>query len=58
MSLPSFVPATRAAAAGRRTPFGTSPPDEGVPAAAYIDALRERGVVIEETRLEGAAANG
>ncbi|MFL5542880.1 MAG: saccharopine dehydrogenase family protein [Longimicrobiaceae bacterium] len=36
---------------------GVWTPDEGVPAAAYIAALRERGVEIRETRLQGAAAN-
>jgi lysine 6-dehydrogenase len=36
---------------------GVWTPDEGVPAAAYIAALRERGVEIRETRLAGAAAN-
>ncbi|HEX8905739.1 MAG TPA: saccharopine dehydrogenase C-terminal domain-containing protein [Longimicrobiaceae bacterium] len=36
---------------------GVWTPDEGVPADAYIQALRERGVDIRETRLQGAAAN-
>jgi lysine 6-dehydrogenase len=36
---------------------GVWTPDEGVPADAYIQALKQRGVEIRETRLEGAAAN-
>ena len=36
---------------------GVWTPDEGVPAAAYIDALKQRGVEIRETRVEGALAN-
>jgi lysine 6-dehydrogenase len=35
---------------------GVWTPDEGIPADAYIQALRARGVEIRETRLEGAAA--
>jgi lysine 6-dehydrogenase len=35
---------------------GVWTPDEGIPADAYIQALRTRGVEIRETRLEGAAA--
>jgi lysine 6-dehydrogenase len=35
---------------------GVWTPDEGIPADAYIQALRARGVEIRETRLEGATA--
>jgi lysine 6-dehydrogenase len=35
---------------------GVWTPDEGVPAEAYIEALARRGVEIQASRLEGAAA--
>lgn len=41
--------------AGRIEP-GVWTPDESVPAEAYISALRERGVAIQERRLAGEAA--
>jgi lysine 6-dehydrogenase len=36
---------------------GVWTPDEGVPAEAYIEALRTRGIDIRASRLTGAAAN-
>jgi len=36
---------------GRIAAAGVHTPDECVPAAAYLEELAQRGIVIEETRL-------